>query len=150
MIEGNPFVDKVLVWDEFLPFVLMRERYDMVVNLEKIDGICALTDMINAWEKVGFRFNLESGEYDTYMQSMMAKEYIRNKDYSGQRDIWQKILLSMLGFDWKEQEYSLGYQPKNDVVHDVGFNYKVGSKWPSKSLPEDKWKELETRLHSFI
>ncbi|MDD3465835.1 MAG: glycosyltransferase family 9 protein [Campylobacterales bacterium] len=145
LLDGNPFIDKISVWDEFLPFVLMREKYDMVINLEKIDGICALADMINAWEKVGFRFDADTGEYDTYMRSSIAKEYINAKE-NGKKRIWQEIILNMLGFEWAEQTYVLGYKPKTCIKHDIGLNYKVGSKWPSKAMPEAKWGELDATL----
>ncbi len=145
LIANNQYVDKILVWDEFIPYVLMREKYDMVINLEKISGICALADMIDAWEKVGFRFNSQTGDFDTYLQSSMAKDYIENKN--SQKDIWQKIIVEMVGCEWKEQEYSLGYEPKSKVEYDVGFNYFVGKKWPTKAMPKEKWERLEEKLH---
>jgi heptosyltransferase-2 len=146
LVGNNPYIDKVLVWDEFIPYVLMREKYDIVINLEKINGICALADMIDAWEKIGFRFNSQTGEFDTYMQSMVAKDYLKYKVEKGTRSIWQKVLIDMIGAQWKGQEYSLGYRPKSKETHDVGFNYYVGTKWPSKAMPERKWKELEAAL----
>ena len=144
LIKNNKFIDKILVWDEFIPFVLMREKFDMVINLEKINGICALTDMIDSWDKVGFRFNSVTGEFDTYMQSMIAKDYITGKNHK--KDIWQKIILEMIGCKWEKQEYSLGYKPKTNVEFDVGFNYHVGKKWPTKAMPKHKWEELEKNL----
>ena len=146
LIKGSEYIDKYLIWDEFVPYVLMRENYDMVINLEKINGICALTDMINAWEKVGFRFNTQTGEFDTYMNSMIAKQYIANKENT--RSHWQEIFSSMLGLEWKKQEYSLGYKPTSEEIYDVGLNYKVGTKWPGKAMSIQKWEELETLLNS--
>ena len=52
----------------------------------------------------------------------------------------------MIGCEWSQQEYSLGYKPKSEAVYDVGFNYFVGKKWPTKAMPEEKWKELANRL----
>ena len=146
LVTHNEYIDKVLVWDEFTPYVLMREKYDIVINLEKINGICALTDMIDAWEKVGFRFNSYTGEFDTYLQSSVAKEYIANKESA--RSVWQKIIIEMIGDKWESQEYSLGYKPKAEPVYDVGFNYFVGKKWPTKAMPEEMWRELAGRLEA--
>lgn len=146
LLKGIPYVDRFYLWDAFIPYVLMREQYDMVINLEKIHGICALTDTIDAWEKVGFRFNSQTGDVDTYMNSMIAKEYIANKESQGTRMPWQEIFLKMLGLEWKEQEYALGYQKEQKEQYDIGFNYQVGSKWPSKAMLQPKWKELETLL----
>jgi heptosyltransferase II len=145
LLSHNKNIDRLLVWDEFVPFVLMREKYDIVINLEKISGICALTDMIDAWEKIGFRFDSDSGEFDTYMRSTNAKKYIEEK-LSGKREIWQKIIVEMIGESWSGQEYNLGYKPKSEEIYDIGLNYKVGSKWPTKAMSDDKWKQLASEL----
>lgn len=146
LVLHNPLIDMVYIWDQFTPFVLMEEKFDIVINLEKVHGICALTNMINAWEKIGFRFDSQQGTFDTYMRSHSAKKYIFNKTENNKRDIWQKVLVEMIGGEWKFQEYSLGYQPVSRVQFDVGFNYLVGNKWPAKALNESKWKELEKML----
>lgn len=147
LLADNPYIDRILVWDEFVPFVLMREQFDMVVNLEKIHGICALADMIQAWEKVGFRFDSRSGEYSAYERSVGATKYIQSKA-SGEKshDIWQRVLVEMVGCEWKGQEYSLGYKPKPKQFYDVGFNYYVGSKWPTKAMVKERWEELAKKL----
>ena len=66
LIENNPYIDKVLVWDEFIGYLLLKERFDIVINLEKHPGICALADMIDAWQKFGFRLdnNMNIAEYE--------------------------------------------------------------------------------------
>lgn len=146
LLAHNPYIHRLLVWDEFIPYVLMREKYDIVINLEKVHGICALTNMIDAWEKIGFRFNSQTGEFDTYMQSIIAKEYMQGKIEKGQRGIWQSVIMGMIGVEWKGQEYSIAYKPKTKEVYDVGFNYYVGKKWPTKAMPQHRWKELEELL----
>ena len=147
LVVDNPYINRILVWDEFVPFMLMREQFDMVVNLEKIHGICALADMIQAWEKVGFRFDSRSGEYSAYERSVGATKYIQSKA-SGEKshDIWQRVLVEMVGCEWKGQEYSLGYKPKPKQFYDVGFNYYVGSKWPTKAMVKERWEELAKKL----
>lgn len=146
LVLHNPLIDMVYMWDEFMPFVLMEEKFDIVINLEKVHGICALTNMINAWEKIGFRFDSHKGSFDTYMRSNLAKKYIFDKTENNKRDIWQKVLVEMIGGEWKNQEYSLGYKPSSVECFDVGFNYLVGNKWPNKALDKQKWDELEKKL----
>lgn len=147
LVIENPYIDRVLVWDEFIPFALMREHYDMVVNLEKLNGICALADMIQAWEKVGFRLNAQSGEYDTYVQGFVAKNYIQDKASGGKsHGIWQKIIVEMVGCEWRNQEYSLGYKPVPSEKFAIGLNHFVGSKWPTKAMSKQMWDELAGRL----
>ncbi|MDY2584366.1 glycosyltransferase family 9 protein, partial [Helicobacter sp.] len=149
LVVDNPYIDRILVWDEFVPFALMREQFDVVVNLEKIHGICALTDMIQAREKVGFCFDVVSGDYSAYAESMRATKYIQDKaDGKKAHEIWQKVLVEMVGCEWSGQEYSLGYKPIPKETYAVGFNHYVGSKWPTKAMAKHKWEELANKLET--
>lgn len=149
LVVDNPYIDRILVWDTFVPFALMREQFDIVVNLEKIHGVCALADMIQAWEKVGFRFDVVSGEYGAYAQSVGATQYIQDKaDGKKSHNFWQKVLVEMVGCEWSGQEYSLGYKPQPKESYAVGFNHYVGSKWPTKAMAKHKWEELGGRLEA--
>ncbi|MEA1955645.1 MAG: glycosyltransferase family 9 protein [Campylobacterota bacterium] len=146
LVSQNPFIDKLLIWDEFIGFLLLKEKYDIVINLEKHPGICALADMIEAWQKYGFRFLSHSGKIDEYNKNVSFIDYINNKSYK--KDYWQKILIEHLGVKWKEQKYSLGYKPKSKEKYDIGLNYQVGSKWPTKSMTIDRWEKLHDELVS--
>ncbi|MDD2898953.1 MAG: glycosyltransferase family 9 protein [Desulfuromonadaceae bacterium] len=146
LLQGNSLIDRVLVWDEFVPFQLMREKFDVLINLEKIAGVCALADMIDAWVKYGFRFEAVSGVYHGYEQGLNFISYIENKTLSALKGCWQQILIEMLGVVWKYQPYILGYKPQTTEKFDVGFNHEVGSKWPFKRMPTELWQELENRL----
>jgi len=142
-ILGNSQIDRVMVWDSFVPFQLMKERFDVLINLEKIPGVCALADMIDAWVKYGFRFDSNTGTYHAYEKGLDFISYIASKKNHDSRGFWQQALIEMLGIPWREQPYSIGYLPRTVETFDVGFNYEVGSKWPFKALPMDTWKELE-------
>ena len=124
----------------------MKEKFDVLINLEKIAGVCALTDMIDAWVKYGFRFETVSGAYHAYAKGLDFISYIEGKKSDKEKGYWQQVLIEMLGVPWQEQEYVVGYKPKTEVSFDFGFNYEVGSKWPYKALPMETWKELEQRL----
>jgi heptosyltransferase-2 len=143
LIENNPFIDKVIVWDEFSGYLLLREKFDILINLEKHPGICALAEMINAWQKYGFRLDsdMNLAEYENKISFI---DYINKKDKK--KDYWQKVLIEHLGLKWKKQKYSLGYKPKSKEVYDIGLNYMVGSKWPTKAMSKEKWNKLAKRL----
>lgn len=147
LLHGNPLLDRILVWDSFVGFQLMREKFDVLVNLEKIPGICALADMIDAWTKYGFRFDTSAGTYQAYERGQGFLSYIQGKQngQAAQRS-WQQLLLEMLGLEWKGQEYVLGYRPRGEVAADVGLNWQVGSKWPNKAMDRSRWEELARRL----
>jgi len=97
LLKENHLIDRILVWDEFVPFQLMREKFDIVVNLEKIAGVCALADMIDAWTKYGFRFETLTGEYHGYEQGLNFISYIENKRSTALKGYWQQVLIEMMG-----------------------------------------------------
>ena len=72
LLYQNPHIDRIIAFG--LPSILQleAEHYDIVVNLEKVPGICALTDKIKAWQKYGYRFNAQSGEAEAYLKSEQA------------------------------------------------------------------------------
>jgi len=146
LLQDNKLIDRILVWDEFVPFQLMREKFDILINLEKIAGVCALADMIDAWTKYGFRFESVSGLYHGYEKGLDFMSYIANKKSDIIKGCWQQVLIEMMGATWKGQPYILGYQPKTAVQYDIGFNYEVGAKWPIKGMSLELWKVLEKRF----
>jgi len=149
LLKGNEYIDRILVWDSFVGFQLMEERFDIVINLEKIAGLCAITNRINAWKKYGFRFDEITGKYDVYEGSEYAFDLCTKHEMKKNNNkIWQEVLIEMVGGKWENQPYILGYKPKSKEINDVGFNYKVGPKFPNKAWDDRNWKELEIKLNS--
>jgi heptosyltransferase-2 len=147
LLKDNPYIDKILLWDSFVGFQLMTERFDIVINLEKIGGLCAVTNRINAWKKYGFRFDENSGSYGIYDGSEYALELCTKHEIKKNNNkTWQQVLIEMIGGTWNEQPYILGYKPKTKIEFDVGFNHKVGPKFPDKMWDEENWIELEKKL----
>jgi heptosyltransferase II len=146
LLDGNHLIDRILVWDEFVPFQLMREKFDILINLEKIAGICALADMIDAWVKYGFRFDSLHGKYNAYEKGLDFIDYIENKNPESEKKYWQQVMIEMMGLEWNGQPYILNHKQKILENFDIGFNYEVGSKWPLKGMPMEKWQELEQLL----
>lgn len=148
LLEKNPFIRRVLVFNLETVLELQRERFDAVINLEKGPGICALADSINAWRRFGFRFDEEKGQAQAYDGAEKVLSLCLDLEKKkGNLKHWQDALASMIGKQWKDSdEYVLAYQPKSEVKYDVGFNWAVGSKWPNKAWPKSYWKKLETLL----
>jgi heptosyltransferase II len=147
LLHGNTMINRILVWDSFVGFQLLSESFDIVINLEKIGGLCAITNKINAWKKYGFRFDELSGEYRVFEGSEYALDLCTKHDTKKNNDkTWQQVLVEMIGSLWETQPYSLGYQPKSKPAYDIGFNYKVGIKFPEKAWDDDNWKSLEQKI----
>ncbi len=147
LLEGNPYIKRILPYDLTSVLQLKSERFDTVINLEKVPGVCALADSISAWRRYGFRFDEVRGEAEAYDGCEKVVSLCRNGDlkrtYQGS---WQESLLQVVGAKWKGQEYVLGYRPGTREVLDVGLNWAVGPKWPNKSWPAGKWDELRLLL----
>ncbi len=96
LLIENRFIDRLITWDEFVPFQLMREKFDTLINLEKIPGVCALADMIDAWVKYGFRFESIDGTYHGYEKGVNFVDYINEKKSFYKTDkVWQQILIEI-------------------------------------------------------
>ncbi len=147
LLEGNPYIHRILSYDLSSVLQLKAEAFDIVVNFEKVPGLCALADSINAWKRYGFRFDAAAGEAKAYdgceRVFTLCKDPEVKKTHT---ESWQKLLMDIIGAPWTGQEYVLGYTPKAKPAFDVGFNHIVGPKWPTKAWPEIHWKQLETLL----
>ncbi|MHC5060111.1 MAG: glycosyltransferase family 9 protein [Planctomycetota bacterium] len=147
ILKNNPYIDRILIYDLTSVLQLQSEHFDTVINLEKVPGLCALADQVTAWRRYGFRFDVKKGEAEAYegTQNALSMCYNEEKKKKGKR-YWQEHLFEMVGATWHNQEYVLGYQPKTTETYDVGFNYQVGNKWPSKVWSMNNWEKLQGLL----
>jgi heptosyltransferase-2 len=147
ILKNNPYIDRILIYDLTSVLQLQSEHFDTVINLEKVPGLCALADQVTAWRRYGFRFDVKKGEAEAYegTQNALSVCHDEEKKKKGKR-YWQEHLFEMVGARWQSQEYVFGYQPKATEKHDVGFNYQVGNRWPSKVWSMSNWKRLEKLL----
>lgn len=147
LLEGNPYIQRILCYDLTSVLQLQRERFDTVINLEKGPGICALADSISAWRRYGFRFDEVHGVAEAYDGCEKVVSLCKDGDLKRTNNgSLQESLLQVVGAKWEGQEYILGYRPKAVEKFDVGLNWAVGSKWPNKAWPSEKWDELKRLL----
>lgn len=149
LLKGNPLIKRIMPYDLTSVLQLRAERFDTVINLEKVAGICAFADSLTAWRRYGFRFDPDSGTAKAYDGShhvlemcMNEKEKLSNKKY------WEDFLFEMVGGKWDGEIPVIGYKPASKEVYDIGFNFNVGDKWPIKAWPMEYWKELESMIGS--
>ena len=134
LLEGNKFIERLLNFDFITYSQLESEEFDTLINLEKIPGICALTDRISAWKKYGFRFNKRTGEAEAYDHAFEVLAVGANIDSKKKNNrTAQELLFAMVGEKWNGEPYVLGYKPKTTENYDVLLNTTVGSKWPTKA-----------------
>jgi len=149
ILRNNPHIDRILIYNLTSVLQLQAEHFDTVINLEKVPGLCALADQIKAWRRYGFRFDPENGTAEAYDGSHSTLEVCHDEDKKKtNRRYWQQHLYDIIGCEWTGEEYVFGYQPKSEECYDIGFNYMVGTKWPSKGWLDHGWNELEERIGS--
>lgn len=149
LLRDNPYIHRVMIYDLRSVLQLKAEYFDVVVNLEKIPGICAFVDSIYAWRRYGFKFDNRTGQAEVYEH---AYEVLANSDdptlRKRMKKHWAQMLYGMIGEKWNEESYILGYKPKTTAIYDVGFNTNVGKRWPNKPWSMDNWKKLEKLIGS--
>lgn len=144
LLKGNPCIKRIMPYDLTTVLQLRAERFDTIINLEKVAGICALADSLNAWRRYGFRFDPEAGTAEAYDGSQhVLKLCLNPEDKLANTSYWEDVLFEMVGAKWNGEMPTIGYKPRSKVTYDIGFNHHVGEKWPIKAWPPDYWKELE-------
>src|SRR5512140_1267476 len=102
LLEGNPYIHRVLIYDLTTVLQLQREKFDTVINLEKVPGVCALADSISAWRRYGFRFDETKGEAEAYDRCeyvfSLCKDSELKRTHKGS---WQQSLLDIVGAAWE-------------------------------------------------
>jgi len=147
LLKGKNFIDRLLSYDFTTSEQLKEERFDSVINLEKVPGICALTNNINAWRKFGFRFDSEKGKAEAYDKAFEVLAVSSDpKIKKENQKTAQELLFEMIGKKWNQEEYVLGYTTKTKEKYDICLNTIIGQKWPNKAWPNENWDKLEKVL----
>ena len=148
LLEGNPYIERLLFFDLMTVLQLQAETFDVVINLEKVPGLCALADSIRAWQKYGFRYNADKGTIDAYKGASHVLSLSGDNNFKKNHNdrTLQDLLFSLVGAEWNGEDYVLGYEPRTEECFDIGLNTEVGQKWPSKKWSRGNWKALETLL----
>lgn len=148
LLNNNPYINRLLSFDLLTTLQLESEEFDRIINLEKVPGVCALSDKIRARRsRYGFTFNTQTGEAEALDHAYEVLSVSFNPKYKKEnKRTFQDLLFEMVGETFKGEEYILGYKPETKEIYDLGFNTKVGSKWPSKEWPIKNWDKLEELL----
>lgn len=142
LLEGNPFIRRIAVYNVENLKGLVKERFDVVVNFEKLPEVCCFVGAFGCAACFGFK--TADSTYGSHAGARRLVDLARDVEKRRMnRDCWQKVLIEALGEKWDNQHYILGYKPRSKVKFDIGFNWATGSKWTNKAWPMERWKELE-------
>lgn len=143
LLKGNPHIQRIMPYDMTSVLQLRAERFDTIVNLEKVAGVCAFADSLAGNRRFGFRYDPDSGSVMAYDGSQHIIELCSNPaDKAINTRCWEELLFEMVGGRWQGEVPRLGYRPKSRLQHDIGLNHHVGAKWPIKAWPPGHWHRL--------
>ncbi|MBN1764075.1 MAG: hypothetical protein JW860_02365 [Sedimentisphaerales bacterium] len=148
LLMGNHLIDELILADtpEELPRNRIREKYHMVINLEKQKDWCEFAAGMPADKKFGFKDWTGCGDESFYPESVRALSHALQRD---EYRPLQETLFKTIGHEWTGQRYVLGYQPKVAPIYDIGLNNHVGPKWPTKRWPQYHWQKLYFELSKY-
>lgn len=145
LLQGNPLIRELLILVPRTFEELRAREFDVLINLEKDIGICCTVAQIRAKKRFGFYFNEKAHDIRTLKRST---KYLLDgqENHKGIDHNFFEILYETVGKKWHDQGPVLKGPAVKREKFDIGFNYAVGSKWPTKAWPQEKWKELEKLL----
>jgi heptosyltransferase-2 len=145
LLEGNRHINKLQIYNSHTVFKLKKEKFDIIVNLEKVPEVCTFSDSLVANQYFGFSLNgVNNNIQKCPAGSKRLIELTQDLDKKKEnKDCWQKVLADVLGKPWEGQEYILGHKPQSRIKYDIGFNWTTGHKWTNKAWPRDYWERLE-------
>lgn len=146
LLTNNRYISEILEYNPEALSKLKKEKFDVIVNFEKIPAICSLATSLKSEEYFGF----DSFKNNSLNHSKGARRLIElSQDVNKRRankDYWQTILAEALDKTWKKEEYVLDGVPKKNPVFDIGFNWASSNKWTNKMWPKSYWQRLESLL----
>ncbi|MBL8012359.1 MAG: glycosyltransferase family 9 protein [Candidatus Omnitrophica bacterium] len=145
LLKSNPLIQKLIIFGSAALEELSEQTFDVLINLEKDIGISASLSRIRAKKCYGFYFSDKTHSIETRKRS--TRYLLAGQE--NHRDINQnalEILYETVDKKWSGQGLVLGRKRNSKVKYDFGFNYAVGSKWPTKAWPDEHWKSLEKLL----
>jgi len=143
LLEGNRYIDRIYDYNQQALCLLQKKSFDLVINLEKLPGVCAFAEALATKRYLGFRLggaNQPRVKFIAKDKSAKISQYLAEK--KNNQDCWQQVIAESLGKQWRGEGYILGYRPSSKIKYDIGFNWTVGNKWPVKAWPRKKWKKL--------
>jgi len=162
LLQGNPFLHRVLPWTDEQRMVLQQMEFDLVLNADKSVGACAFVNTLRAREVRGFRLNTAGqiipanpeAEY-SYRLGLDDELKFRRNTRTG-----QDILAEAWKLPYARAEYVLVLSPEEgtfcrekrrewgleeaDLV--VGFNTGCSDLFPNKKMTVAQHLELIRRL----
>jgi len=144
-------VDQVLNFDKTNIVTLLGDKYDILYNLDKGKEACALTNLVKADVKKGFK--LVKGKCEPIDKDVEHFFYTGVNDDLNKKSIKSYVeeIFWICGLCYSKEKYLLE-KPKCTVKLPnikkpvIGLNTGCGKRWITRLWPEKKWVDLARNL----
>jgi len=157
LFKNNSLVDEVIVVEDDAFFRLQAEEFDIIINLDTSKLSSAIAADAIGKEKIGFVLNKKAFIESTSAEAQQWLEMSAFDDVKKANEkSYQQIIYEILDLDlpvekpiieipekFKEEILNKEFAQKiNNAKPTIGLNIGVGTKWPSKEWPNERWQEL--------
>ena len=145
LLKDNPHIHELLIFGPQAFRKIRESSFDILINLEKDIGICTFLRGVAAKKRFGFYFDdriHDIATHNRFTRYLLAGQ--ENHKYL--EKTFLEILFETVGENWRQEIPVLTRKKRSREKYDFGFNYEVGSKWPTKAWPQEQWRELEKIL----
>ncbi len=162
LLDNNPYLDAVYVWEPESWLVLQQMKFDLVLSADKTKHACAFAATLKAKEMFGFSMNKngviiplnKEAEYNYLLGLDDHLKFHVNQKYGTQ------ILQETMKLKWQRDEYVLNltdeeksfcekYKKEMGLANGglvVGFNSGCSNLYPNKKMTIEQHETLINRL----
>jgi len=163
ILEGNPYIDKVLVYNLESALRLQQERFDILFSLEIEPPVTLIANLVNADEKFGFYF--DNGATSCFNRG--AEEYLETAFLTHikleNRKSYQDLIFKVCEMKFDKEnpmielgeeyiEYAKEYLRSQGLKADdklLGINFGSAGRWPSKAWSKTQIRELIKKITEY-
>jgi len=164
LFSNNDFVNEIITIEEDALFRINTEEYDIVINLDTSKISSSIAAAAKGKNKIGFVLNKKgyveatSKAADKWL-TMSAFDDIKKDNKQTHQEIMYEILdldttkiakpiLNLSDADFKKGNSLAEKWNLHKECTTIGLNVGVGTKWPNKGWPTNKWVELIDSLNT--
>lgn len=143
LIPNLPHLTKKKISDFNISNYINQANH-LIINLEKIDSLqkCNFSALQNF---CGFLWQDGEWKIKNHANDLFESNAWNEFCSHNKKTTWGSKLHLLIGQD---QSNTIGYlnSSSNSTKFDIGLNWKVGNKWPSKQIEKSKWENIEKLL----
>ena len=155
---NNQLVNSVIFVNDDAEYRLSEEYYDLVINLDTSKISSAIAALANSDNKIGFLLDKKGSVIPTASTSMEWLEMSAFDDVKRNNSkTYQQLMYNIIGVNTFVRRPVLNIRELDSALVEsrfkinrskltIGLNIGVGSKWPNKGWPLEKWEELILKL----